>query len=204
MPSPALVLSFAPFLTFTLLGRVVGPSGVGWVALACAALAVVLILVRRGRGISLVTAASAVVFAALAAVALLGGETAQRFVGYYGGGICGLCLGAVMLNSVLTVPFTESFARTLVPKEEWLTPGFRSVNRRLSIIWAVVVLGIGVSRLVDGALAASATPVPLALALVIQWGVPVLLVLWALRATRAAAAQDDSTSSEARPASPDS
>ena len=197
MNAKNLVAAFAPLIVFTVVGHLVGDAFVGWVALASAAIAVVVLVAGRRQGIKLITLASVAVFAGLAATALLGGPAGRSLVGTFGTAICALLIGALMLVSVLTVPFTEQYARATVPEQYWSSPTFRSVNKRISAAWGGAVVGIGLSRLVYGALAvATDHQVGTVLRLGLSWGIPIVLIFAALTATKkAAASADDHTAS---------
>jgi hypothetical protein len=186
-----LALTFSPLVLFTLVGHLLGPDVVGWAALVSAVLAVAILVAGLRDGVKLVTLASAVVFGGLAALALLGGHDAATFVSTYGTGVSALLIGSIMLISVMTVPFTEQYARAVVPREAWASAGFRSVNRRISAVWAGVVVGVGLSRLLYGAVNSSGTHVGSVTRLVLTWGIPILLVLAGLKYTKQAASQDE-------------
>lgn len=192
-----LILAFTPLLLFTLVGHLVGPGLIGWVALTSAAIALLLLLVGIRRGVKLVTAASVAVFSGLAVAALLTGSSGQQLLRDYGSGVCALVIGAIMLVSVPTVPFTEQYARAQVPRQYWTTPHFIAVNKKISLAWAGAVTGIGISRLVYAVLDQRSEQVEPLLSASLNWGIPVVLVLIALRATKQAAATAH------RPISPD-
>lgn len=185
MKAQNLLLAFSPLILFTLAGHLLGAPLVGWAALVSAALALVILLVGLRNGVKLVTAVSMIVFGGLAALALLGGPDGASIVTEFGSGICALLLGLVMLTSVVTVPFTVSYARTSVPREYWDRADFKTINAKLSLVWAGVVIGIGLSRLANGALTAiSGDHVGTVLRIGLSWGVPVVLVLAGLRYTK--------------------
>lgn len=187
-----MILAFSPLVLFTVVGHFLGPHLVGWAALASAVLALVILLAGLRNGVKLVTAASVVVFGGLAAVALLGGPTGQSFVAVFGSGVCALLIGLAMLISVGTVPFTEQYARAVVPREHWASPEFTTINKRISLAWAGVVSGIGLSRLGYGLLVvATGDQVGTLLRLGLSWGVPIVLVLAGLRYTKKVAAADE-------------
>jgi hypothetical protein len=194
--------TFAPLILFTLAGHLLGPDVVGWAALASAALALAVLVVGRHDGVKLVTLSSAAVFGGLAALALLGGHDAASFVATFGTGVCALLIGSIMLISVVTVPFSEQYARTAVPREYWASPEFRSINKRISAAWAGVVVGIGASRLLYGAVTTSDAAVNPAVRLVLAWAVPILLVLAGLRYTRRAADRHPHTAPTGQPHQP--
>jgi len=200
MKAKNLVLAFSPLIVFTLSGRLLGAPMIGWAALVSAGLALVILVAGLRDGIKLVTAVSMIVFGALAALALLGGSGGAGIVAQFGSGICALLLGLAMLVSTVTVPFTVSYARASVPREHWESPTFKAVNARLSLVWAGVVIGIGLSRLAYGGLIVAtgeqAGPV---LRLGLGWGVPIALVLVGLRSTKRLTGDGRSDAQDRRP-----
>lgn len=191
MNAKTLILAFAPLVVFTVGSHLVGPLLIGWVALACAVLGLALVLTGLRQGVKLITLASTIIFALLAAIALFGGTPGQTFVGHYGSGACALIIGALMLVSAATVPFTEQYARAEVPRDQWGSPTFRLINKRISISWGGAVGGIGLSRLAYGYLLASGQQMSMPLQLALAWGAPILLIVVALNATKKIAADTE-------------
>ncbi|GAA3610192.1 hypothetical protein [Microlunatus ginsengisoli] len=198
-----LVLAFSPLVLFTAGGYLLGPPLVGWAALASAVLALLILIAGLRNGVKLITAASVVTFGGLAAVALLGGPTGRWFVDVFGSAVAALLIGLMMLVSVGTVPFTEQYARAVVPREHWGSPEFKAINTKISLAWAGVVTGIGLSRLAYGLLvAASGDQVGTLLRLGLSWAVPCVLVVAGLRYTQRLAG-DDHDAEQRRGSSPE-
>lgn len=77
------------------------------------------------------------------------------------------------------------YARASVPEQYWGSATFKAVNKRISAIWAGVVLGIGVSRLGYGLLAVSSPGgVAPVLSLALSWLIPIGLVVAGLSYTK--------------------
>ena len=102
-----------------------------------------------------------------------------------------------MFGSVVSVPFTELYARTGVPEEYWHTTEFRSTNRKISLVWAAAVLVMGLGHLLAGALdplthqygvAGVAQPARLP-DLLLNWGVPIAMIFLATSYTNRAASR---------------
>ena len=197
MNPKSLVLAFSPLVLFTVVGHLLGPLVVGWAALASALLALAILLTGLRHGVKLITAASVVVFGSLAALALLGGPTGRWFVAVFGSGVCALLIGVVMLISVATVPFTEQYARAVVPREHWGSREFTAVNAKISLAWAGVVSGIGLSRLASALLLiATDDRGGSVFRIALGWGVPIVLVIAGLRYTKRLEATDDRATSD--------
>ncbi|WP_431775061.1 hypothetical protein [Streptomyces cucumeris] len=175
-----LLFGMAPWVLFSMIADRLGTGAVGWAALAACLGS--LVLAVRGAvtdGLKVIDAAGVVTFGALAAVGLASGPDVQRSLVDYGRGGAALVLGAVMLVSAFTVPFTEQYARASIDRRYWGSPAFRAVNRRISLLWAGIILVMAVCHLLAGALGTGD--------ILLNWVIPVLLVLGGLKRTEAVA-----------------
>jgi hypothetical protein len=59
--------------------------------------------------------------------------------------ISSVALAAIAFVSLAFTPFTEQYARDSAPRELWNTPGFKRINRQLTVFWGVVFLLTAVS-----------------------------------------------------------
>ncbi|WP_432589315.1 hypothetical protein ABVG11_31195 [Streptomyces sp. HD1123-B1] len=175
-----LLFGMAPWVLFSMIADRLGTGAVGWAALAACLGS--LVLAVRGAvtdGLKVIDAAGVVTFGALAAIGLASGPDVQRSLVDYGRGGAALVLGAVMLVSAFTVPFTEQYARASIDRRYWGSPAFRAVNRRISLLWAGIILVMAVCHLLAGALGTGD--------ILLNWVIPVLLVLGGLKRTEAVA-----------------
>ncbi|HEX4189991.1 MAG TPA: hypothetical protein VHZ06_03280 [Marmoricola sp.] len=187
-----LLLGIAPWIAFSLIADRIGADSVGLAALVAGAGSLVLVIRgARADGVKPIDAAGVVTFAALAVVGFLGGHTLDQNLVDFGRGGSALVLATVMLVSAFTVPFTEQYARAQVDRRYWGSPVFRSVNRRISLVWAGTIYVMAAGHLVQGALAHSGSSFNGNLLL--NFGLPALLVVGALKLT------DKVTGSEAAP-----
>ncbi len=100
----------------------------------------------------------------------------------HGGGIFfALELAAIAFGSLLSVPFTEQYARESIPQQAWSSPAFKTVNRRLTVMWGSVFVAMAPLHLIAGALDTQPAN------LLCNWAIPVGLVLWAVKRTGAVA-----------------
>jgi hypothetical protein len=185
----SLIAGFAPLV---LLGLLDGPLPVADAAVIAAALALLItaFTIRRGPALGIV---QIVTLAAIAAIAFTGSTDTRHWLATYGGGLSSLVLAAYMLATLPFAPFTAAFARAGVPRELWNSSRFLDTNRRISAVWGIAVLILGLSRL---AVAALHTHSPL-----LQWGPAVLAIIYAVRYTRRTVAQaHDSTPSDSQQA----
>ena len=116
-----------------------------------AALAAVMAWTSRGRGgIKFLDVAGVVTFGAIAVAGFIGGDSLGEWLTNFARGGSTLILAALMLISAATVPFTEQYAKDSVPEERWSSPLFRATNRKVSAVWGLAVLFMGVGHVVAG------------------------------------------------------
>jgi hypothetical protein len=170
---------------FTVIINRRGADAAATAALAAAGLSLVLLVKDvRHSGIKIIDVTGVMTFAALAGLALTGPSHTDA-IADYGRGSAAAVLALVMLLSAVTVPFTEQYARETVSRQYWSTPEFRSVNRRISALWGGVVAIMAIGHLIAGYVdpvsqpATGARPVDL----VLNWAVPVALVMFAIKRT---------------------
>jgi hypothetical protein len=183
MNAKKMLMSLVPWVLFTVVVERKGSGSAAFAALAAAAVAAVLVAKARETGIKILDVAGVGTFLALGMVALTGDAAVRGQVSEYGRGIAALVLAAVMLGSVLVVPFTEQYARESVPSQYWGSPVFRSVNRHLSAAWGLAALVSGGSHLLAGHLQASGHDT-MAVRLLLNWAVPAVLGLAAMGYTK--------------------
>jgi hypothetical protein len=187
------LLSLAPWIAFSLVAAHAGSQFVGIGALvACAGSLALALYGMRDGGITVIDVAGVVTFAVIAVLGFAGGPEVDGWLADYGRGGAALILAAVMAASAFTVPFTEQYAKRTVDAQYWATPEFRSINKRISLLWAGVILVMACCHLVAGALAASSVlPGRHPGNFVLNWAIPIALILWALRRTEQIADRSD-------------
>ena len=176
-----LLLGLAPWVLFSMIADHIGSDAVGYAALA-ACLGSVALAVRGARhtGVNILDAAGVVTFGLLAVIGLTGSSEVQQLIVDFGRGGCAVVLATVMLVSVVTVPFTEQFARAQVDPRYWGSPVFRAVNRRISLVWAGLIYVMALGHLASGYLAHQGDDPR---NLLLNWGLPVAIVLYGLKQT---------------------
>ncbi|MCW2525449.1 MAG: putative rane protein [Pseudonocardiales bacterium] len=189
MNSKKMFMSFIPWLVFSVIVQRHGTNAAGIAALAAAMLGAWFAVKDKGS-LKIIDATGIAVFGAMAAVAFVGGTSVDANVADFGRGGASIVLALVMLGSVLIVPFTEQYARESVPREYWNSPTFHAVNRRISAVWGAAVLVMGLGHLLAGHLDPASAPVSGArpIDLLLNWGLPVVLVLLATEYTKKTAA----------------
>ncbi|MFJ4963326.1 hypothetical protein ACIP6P_12915 [Streptomyces sp. NPDC088729] len=182
MRSTNLLLGLVPWVLFSMIAERLGADAVGYAALA-ACLGSLVLAVRglRADGLKVVDAAGVVTFGVLAVAGFAAGHHVRELLVDYARGGAALVLAAVMLVSVLTVPFTEQYARAGIDRRYWESPVFRSLNRRLSLMWAGIISVMALCHLIAGALSASGGG--FSSNILLNWAVPVLLVVYGVKHT---------------------
>jgi hypothetical protein len=190
MHSKKMFLSLIPWVLFTIIAGRAGADFVGWAAVV-AGLMVVGIAVKGTRettpngsrsSVKVIDLSGIVTFAVLAGLAFAGSHDLRQNIVWYGRGACALVLALVMLGSLLFVPFTEQYARESVPRQYWNSPVFRGINRHISAAFGVAILVMAGGHFLSGYLESNGD-LTSALNIILNWVLPVLLVLGALKYT---------------------
>ena len=142
--------SFAPWAVFLVVARV----GSFWPALVTGGVAAIVVLGRaiaRHR-VHVLDGVSVAYFAALGAgVALWHVDDLDVLARYAQAGAHGVITVVICLSVLFGRPFTESYARETVPDQYWHSSEFHSINRRISLAWALAFSVGTISLVVAGA-----------------------------------------------------
>ena len=187
-----MLLSLAPWLIFAIGAKALGPAWVGVVALVALLVVIGSLIARRRKGVSVIDVTGLVTFGILTTVVLLGGPAVKVWVVDYGRGGCAIVLALVMAVSAITVPFTEQYARDVVPEKYWHSPLFRAVNRKISGLWAAIAFIHAGCHLLAGHLAATSPDQhgTAGLSIVLNWIIPIGLTIVGIVATQKLAATE--------------
>ena len=175
--STGIFVALIPWILFT----IVAEHGTLKVASVAALLIAAIIAapgIRAGRPKALELGAIAA-FTAFTLIAFLADASTAEFVERYARGIAAALLALIAFGSLATVPFTEQYAREKVPQELWSSPRFKSVNRRLTLLWGCVFAAMVPFHIAAGLIDTRPTNI------VLNWVVPIGLVLWATKQTTA-------------------
>jgi hypothetical protein len=166
---------FAPWIIFAV---VASPSTWEWATLAALLAAVILALPTQGHPPKLLDLATVAFFAVLAVSALFLDRAELEDLERYAQAISSFALAALVLGSLPFLPFTEQYARENVPRRVWDSPLFKHTNRVLTALWGVVFLACGVMGVIaEGTSTGTENAV-------LNWVVPVCLIVGALKFTR--------------------
>jgi hypothetical protein len=174
---------------FSLVAERLGADYVALAAIVATVAALVLTLREATRNsFKILDVAGVATFAAIAAIAIVGTHHTDIFLADYGRGISTYILAAIMAISALTIPFTEQYARETVDPRYWASPIFRAKNRSISLMWAGVIFVIATCHIIAGALA-SASVIPGAHPgnIILNWLIPIVLIIATIKRTRAMA-----------------
>lgn len=180
-----LLIGFVPWALFGLLTHLQIQEIAGVAAALAAVTSLVILVVQSRGGVKIIDATSMVVFALLSVVGF-GVPGGAAWITAYGRSSAAFALALVMLVSAVTVPFSQQYARESVPEAYWHTARFRAVNRTISALWGGLLLVMALSHTVAAVLLADGVGGGQVL---LNWVLPVLLVVWGVKRTRALSGQ---------------
>ena len=182
----SVIVGFLPLIAFSVMSGRVAHNGAAWAGLVAFATAVALVAVKRSWPPKVMDVFQAVLFGVIAIVGFVGGDSVDAWLFDWANGLVTLALGLLILLFVPFIPFTEQDARESVPQEYWGSPIFKRINRNLSVAWGVAIVVMGLSSLAVALLhtrADSASDAN-ALDLVLNWVVPIAVLVYMVRFTR--------------------
>lgn len=187
MNGKMMILGLAPWALFAILTERIGADAVGVAALLACLSSLGLALYDRRKsasGIKIIDSAGIILFGIIAVLGFLGNDGLDQSLADFGRGGATFVLAAVMAVSVVTVPFTEQYARDSVDPQYWGSPQFRAKNKTISAMWAGVVFAMALCHVIAGSLA-SATEMTNNHPgnLLLNWVIPIALIVWAIKRT---------------------
>jgi hypothetical protein len=137
---------FAGFVPWIIFWVVAGsPSTWEYGAIGAAVAAIMLAGPWAGIGrLKMLDVLTIVFFVAVAIMGAVAGANDRDWMDRYSTVISSGALGLLALVSLAFVPFTEQYARESTPPEVWRLPGFRKVNRVLTLVWALAFIATAV------------------------------------------------------------
>jgi hypothetical protein len=177
-------VALAPWVLFT----VVAEHGTLKIASIVALVVAVAIAARSkimGGSPKILELAAVASFVGFTVVAFIADPSTASWLERYARAIAAAILALIAFTSVLTVPFTEQYAREQIPRQYWSSPKFKSVNRRLSLLWGLVFVAMVPGHVVAGIVNERPTNI------ILNWVVPIMLVLWGIRQTDAITSEGD-------------
>jgi hypothetical protein len=184
-----MLLALAPWILFT----VVAEHGTLKIASVLALVAAIVIAARSisAGSAKLLELAAVASFAGFVIIAFAADPSTGAWLERYARAIAAAVLALIAFASVLTIPFTEQYARDSVPEKFWRTAHFHQTNRKLSLMWALVFTAMVPGHVVAGIVDTRPTNI------VLNWVVPIGLVLLGMRKTAEITGHGTSTTSNA-------
>jgi hypothetical protein len=181
-PGAGIYLAFVPWVLFTLITQHDSLKAAAIIAL----IGSVAIAIRSvsATGPKLLEIAAVLAFVGFTAVAFTADASTAAWVARYARAIAASLLAVIAFASLLFTPFTEQYARETVAREFWSSPRFKLVNRKLTLMWALVFCAMVPSHLVAGAIDTRRANT------IFNWVVPIILVIWAAKRTSELSAAD--------------
>jgi hypothetical protein len=168
-------IALVPWVLFTVVAEH-GTLKLASVAALVIAAGISLPGILKGRP-KLLEIGAVIAFVGFTAVAFAADASLGEFVERYARAIAAALLALIAFVSLVAVPFTEQYAREEVPRELWSTPTFKSVNRRLTLMWGMVFAAMVPFHVAAGALDTRPTNI------VLNWAIPIGLVVWGIKQT---------------------
>jgi hypothetical protein len=170
-------IALIPWVLFTVLAERVSVQAAALIALA-AAVVIAARGVRSGHP-KLLELAAVATFVAFAIAAFAVSAGSADWLERYARAIAAGVLALIAFGSLLSVPFTEQYAREVVPQEAWSSPRFKAINRELTTVWACVFAGMVPSHIAGGAIDTTRGN------LIFNWAIPIALVVYGAKRTTA-------------------
>jgi hypothetical protein len=142
----SLIIGFLPLVVFSLMAKWLPGRDIGIAGVVAAAIAAIALLAIRPHWPPKILHVTQFVMFAIIAIIAYAHRTDDSWLHTWSGAGIGLVLGAVILLLLPVMPFTEQYARDTVPRERWSSPTFKKINRVLSGLWGVAIIGLGLSR----------------------------------------------------------
>ena len=174
-PGPGIYLAFIPWVLFTLVAQHSTLKLAAFGALLASG--VIAAHSVRAGGAKVLELGAVLAFVAFTVVAFTADPAAAAFVDRYARAIAAGLLSLIAFGSLLVTPFTEQYARELIPRRLWSSPQFKQINRQLTAMWALVFAAMVPAHVIAGALDTHRAN------LIFNWAIPIALVIWAAKRT---------------------
>ena len=129
-PSGAgIIIALVPWFLFTIIAEH-GTLKIASIAAVVIAVAVCFYSARDGGRPKMIEIAAVVTFIGFTIVAFIADPSVTHWLTRYARAVAAGVLALLVFGSLLFVPFTEEYARQMVPREHWNSPRFKRINRR--------------------------------------------------------------------------
>jgi hypothetical protein len=174
-PGARIYVAFLPWVLFTLITQHDTLKAAA-VAALITSIAIAIPSIAAGRP-KLLELGAVLAFVGFSVVAFTVDASSSQWVARYARAIAASLLAVIAFGSLLLTPFTEQYARESVPRQFWSSSRFRQINRRLTLIWALVFTAMIPSHVIAGAIDTRRANT------IFNWVVPILLIVWAAKRT---------------------
>jgi hypothetical protein len=166
-----IVIGLVPWFLFTIIAEH-GTLKIASIAAVGVAVGVCFYSARNGGRPKMIELAAVATFIVFTVVAFIADPSVTHWLTRYARAIAAGVLSLLVFGSLLFVPFTEEYAREMIPREHWSSPRFKAVNRRLTALWGGVFAVMTVSHVIGGIIDHKGTNV------IFNWVIPISLVIW--------------------------
>jgi hypothetical protein len=166
-----IVIGLVPWFLFTIIAEH-GTLKIASIAAVVIAVGVCIYSARNGGRPKMIELAAVATFTVFTIIAFIADPAVTHWLTRYARAVAAGVLSLLVFGSLWFVPFTEEYAREMVPREHWNSPRFTAVNRRLTVLWGGVFAVMTVSHVIAGVVDHRGTNI------VFNWVIPIALVVW--------------------------
>jgi hypothetical protein len=176
--SGSMFIGLASWVLFTIIAEH-GTLKVASIAALVIAIGVCGYSMQGGKRPKLIELAAVATFIVFTVIAFVADPSLTHWLTRYARAVAAGVLALLVFGSLLFVPFTEEYAREMVPREYWRSDQFKRVNRKLTVLWGQVFLVMTASHIIAGAVDSRPTNI------IFNWVIPIGLVLWGTKQSTA-------------------
>jgi hypothetical protein len=174
----SMFVGLASWILFTVIAEH-GTLKVAAIAALVIAIGVCVYSMQGGKRPKLIELAAVATFIVFTVIAFTADPSLTHWLTRYARAVAAAVLALLVFGSLLFVPFTEEYAREMVPREYWHSEQFKQVNRKLTVLWGEIFLVMTGSHIIAGAVDKRPTNI------IFNWVIPIALVLWGVKQSTA-------------------
>jgi len=176
--SGSMFIGLASWILFTIIAEH-GTLKLASIAALVIAIGVCVYSMQGGKQPKLIELAAVATFIVFTVIAFAADPSLTHWLTRYARAVAAGVLALLVFGSLLFVPFTEEYAREIVPREHWHTEQFKQVNRKLTVLWGEIFLVMTASHIIAGTVDKQGTNI------IFNWVVPIALVVWGTKQSTA-------------------
>jgi hypothetical protein len=174
----SMFIGLASWILFTIIAEH-GTLKLAAVAALVIAIGVCVYSMQSGKRPKLIELAAVATFIVFTVIAFVADPSLTHWLTRYARAVAAAVLALLVFGSLLFVPFTEEYAREMVPKEYWQSAQFKEINRKLTVLWGEIFLVMTASHIIAGAADKRLTNI------IFNWVIPIGLVVWGTKQSTA-------------------